>query len=144
MWEHLPTPVLLDENRNVLNKGRLRDSCGSEPWACLSAGNKDVVSAQRLPTVFVVFIDRGIATGKTRTPQVYKLSCKITGVPEKEVLSRLLILIFIFFLKPKVRTGISKPYNVKQIKTTTAEEAEEAIRCLMEAKGGEHSFLTDF
>ncbi|XP_065691037.2 synaptojanin-2 isoform X1 [Patagioenas fasciata] len=37
---------------------------------------------------------------------------------------------------PKVRTGISKPYNVKQIKTTTAEEAEEAIRCLMEAKGG--------
>lgn len=48
------------------------------------------------------------------------------------------------FLKPKVRTGISKPYNVKQIKTTTAEEAEEAIRCLMEAKGGKHSFLTDF
>ncbi|NWX91263.1 SYNJ2 protein, partial [Nothoprocta pentlandii] len=39
---------------------------------------------------------------------------------------------------PKVRTGISKPYNVKQIKTTTAEEAEEAIRCLMEAKGGLH------
>ncbi|KAM6432743.1 synaptojanin-2 [Rhynochetos jubatus] len=37
---------------------------------------------------------------------------------------------------PKVRTGISKPYNVKQLKTTTAEEAEEAIRCLMEAKGG--------
>ncbi|NXJ67133.1 SYNJ2 protein, partial [Rostratula benghalensis] len=37
---------------------------------------------------------------------------------------------------PKVRTGISKPYNVKQIKTTTAEEAEEAIRCLMGAKGG--------
>uniref|UniRef100_A0A7M4FL36 Synaptojanin-2 n=2 Tax=Crocodylus porosus TaxID=8502 RepID=A0A7M4FL36_CROPO len=37
---------------------------------------------------------------------------------------------------PKVRTGISKPYNVKQIKTTTAQEAEEAIRCLMEAKGG--------
>ncbi|NXB88953.1 SYNJ2 protein, partial [Vidua chalybeata] len=37
---------------------------------------------------------------------------------------------------PKVRTGISKPYNVKQIKTTTAEEAEEAIRCLMEARGG--------
>ncbi|NWH59297.1 SYNJ2 protein, partial [Geococcyx californianus] len=37
---------------------------------------------------------------------------------------------------PKVRTGISKPYNVKQIKTTTAKEAEEAIRCLMEAKGG--------
>uniref|UniRef100_A0A8C2T758 Synaptojanin-2 n=1 Tax=Coturnix japonica TaxID=93934 RepID=A0A8C2T758_COTJA len=42
----------------------------------------------------------------------------------------------IFLLKPKVRTGISKPYNVKQIKTTTAEEAEAAIRCLMEAKGG--------
>ncbi|XP_036622994.1 synaptojanin-2 isoform X2 [Trichosurus vulpecula] len=37
---------------------------------------------------------------------------------------------------PKGRTGISKPYNVKQIKTTNAQEAEEAIRCLMEAKGG--------
>uniref|UniRef100_A0A2D4HSU6 Uncharacterized protein n=1 Tax=Micrurus lemniscatus lemniscatus TaxID=129467 RepID=A0A2D4HSU6_MICLE len=36
---------------------------------------------------------------------------------------------------PKSRTGISKPYNVKQIKTTTPEEAEEAIRCLMQAKG---------
>ncbi|KAG8123688.1 hypothetical protein E2320_019016 [Naja naja] len=36
---------------------------------------------------------------------------------------------------PKSRTGISKPYNVKQIKTTTPEEAEEAIRCLMHAKG---------
>uniref|UniRef100_A0A8C8SP90 Synaptojanin-2 n=1 Tax=Pelusios castaneus TaxID=367368 RepID=A0A8C8SP90_9SAUR len=36
---------------------------------------------------------------------------------------------------PKARTGISKPYNVKQIKTTTAQEAEEAIRFLMEAKG---------
>lgn len=53
-------------------------------------------------------------------------------------------LLFFSFFKPKVRTGISKPYNVKQIKTTTAEEAEEAIRCLMEAKGGKHSFLTDF
>uniref|UniRef100_A0A8B9GKC6 Synaptojanin-2 n=1 Tax=Amazona collaria TaxID=241587 RepID=A0A8B9GKC6_9PSIT len=48
---------------------------------------------------------------------------------------------FVPFFKPKVRTGISKPYNVKQIKTTTAEEAEEAIRCLMEAKGGEHRNL---
>uniref|UniRef100_K7E6M0 phosphoinositide 5-phosphatase n=1 Tax=Ornithorhynchus anatinus TaxID=9258 RepID=K7E6M0_ORNAN len=37
---------------------------------------------------------------------------------------------------PKARMGISKPYNVKQIKTTNAQEAEEAIRCLMEAKGG--------
>lgn len=73
---------------------------------------------------------------------MYELSCKITGVQEKSVLSRLLIPLY--FLKPKVRTGISKPYNVKQIKTTTAEEAEEAIRCLMEAKGGEHSFLTNF
>ncbi|XP_061480202.1 synaptojanin-2 isoform X2 [Rhineura floridana] len=36
---------------------------------------------------------------------------------------------------PKSRTGISKPYNVKQIKTTTPQEAEEAIRCLMQAKG---------
>nr|XP_033793075.1 synaptojanin-2 isoform X1 [Geotrypetes seraphini] len=36
---------------------------------------------------------------------------------------------------PKARTGISKPYNVKQIKTTTPEEAEEAIKWLMEAKG---------
>ncbi|XP_044277958.1 synaptojanin-2 isoform X1 [Varanus komodoensis] len=36
---------------------------------------------------------------------------------------------------PKSRTGISKPYNVKQIKTTTPQEAEEAIRCLLQAKG---------
>ncbi|XP_048344087.1 synaptojanin-2 isoform X2 [Sphaerodactylus townsendi] len=35
---------------------------------------------------------------------------------------------------PKSRTGISKPYNVKQIKTTTPQEAEEAIRCLMQTK----------
>ncbi|XP_078412968.1 LOW QUALITY PROTEIN: synaptojanin-2-like [Cetorhinus maximus] len=34
------------------------------------------------------------------------------------------------------RTGISKPYNVKQIKTTSAREAEEAIRHLMELKTG--------
>ncbi|EHB03587.1 Synaptojanin-2 [Heterocephalus glaber] len=39
-------------------------------------------------------------------------------------------------LKPKARTGISKPYNVKQIKTTNAQEAEAAIRCLLEARGG--------
>lgn len=39
-------------------------------------------------------------------------------------------------LKPKARTGISKPYNVKQIKTTNAQEAEAAIRCLLEAGGG--------
>ncbi|XP_008837710.1 synaptojanin-2 isoform X4 [Nannospalax galili] len=37
---------------------------------------------------------------------------------------------------PKARTGISKPYNVKQIKTTNAQEAEEAIRCLLEASRG--------
>uniref|UniRef100_A0A8C0XZQ0 phosphoinositide 5-phosphatase n=1 Tax=Castor canadensis TaxID=51338 RepID=A0A8C0XZQ0_CASCN len=37
---------------------------------------------------------------------------------------------------PKARTGISKPYNVKQIKTTNAQEAEVAIRCLLEAGGG--------
>ncbi|XP_021561791.1 synaptojanin-2 isoform X1 [Carlito syrichta] len=37
---------------------------------------------------------------------------------------------------PKARTGISKPYNVKQIKTTNAQEAEAAIRYLLEAKGG--------
>ncbi|XP_070275174.1 synaptojanin-2 [Myotis yumanensis] len=37
---------------------------------------------------------------------------------------------------PKARTGISKPYNVKQIKTTNAREAEAAIRCLLEARGG--------
>ncbi|XP_007943488.1 synaptojanin-2 [Orycteropus afer afer] len=37
---------------------------------------------------------------------------------------------------PKARTGISKPYNVKQIKTSNAQEAEAAIRCLMEARGG--------
>ncbi|XP_044936056.1 synaptojanin-2 isoform X3 [Mustela putorius furo] len=37
---------------------------------------------------------------------------------------------------PKARMGISKPYNVKQIKTTNAQEAEAAIRCLLEARGG--------
>ncbi|XP_006882820.1 PREDICTED: synaptojanin-2 [Elephantulus edwardii] len=37
---------------------------------------------------------------------------------------------------PKARTGISKPYNVKQIKTSNAQEAEAAIRYLMEAHGG--------
>ncbi|KAH0519989.1 Synaptojanin-2 [Microtus ochrogaster] len=37
---------------------------------------------------------------------------------------------------PKARTGISKPYNVKQIKTTNAQEAEAAIRCLLEASRG--------
>ncbi|XP_036742587.2 synaptojanin-2 isoform X2 [Manis pentadactyla] len=37
---------------------------------------------------------------------------------------------------PKARTGISKPYNVKQIKTTNAQEAEAAIRFLLEARGG--------
>lgn len=35
---------------------------------------------------------------------------------------------------PKARSGISKPYNVVQIKTKTAQEAEETIRWLMEAK----------
>ncbi|XP_053316832.1 synaptojanin-2 [Spea bombifrons] len=35
-------------------------------------------------------------------------------------------------LPPKGKTGISKPYNVKQIKTTTTKEAEEAIRWLMD------------
>ncbi|XP_075059511.1 synaptojanin-2 isoform X2 [Mixophyes fleayi] len=34
---------------------------------------------------------------------------------------------------PKDKTGISKPYNVKQIKTTTAEEAEETIKWLMDS-----------
>ncbi|XP_075410444.1 synaptojanin-2 isoform X2 [Tenrec ecaudatus] len=37
---------------------------------------------------------------------------------------------------PKARTGISKPYNVMQLKTSNAQEAEAAIRCLMEAKAG--------
>uniref|UniRef100_UPI00398F6D6B synaptojanin-2-like isoform X2 n=1 Tax=Pristiophorus japonicus TaxID=55135 RepID=UPI00398F6D6B len=34
------------------------------------------------------------------------------------------------------RTGISKPYNVKQIKTMSAREAEQAIKQLMELKTG--------
>lgn len=34
----------------------------------------------------------------------------------------------------KEKSGISKPYNVKQIKTTTAKEAEETIKWLMECK----------
>ncbi|XP_018422687.1 PREDICTED: synaptojanin-2 [Nanorana parkeri] len=35
---------------------------------------------------------------------------------------------------PQDKTGISKPYNVKQIKTTNAQEAEEAIKWLMDSK----------
>ncbi|KAG8583391.1 hypothetical protein GDO81_008392 [Engystomops pustulosus] len=35
---------------------------------------------------------------------------------------------------PKDKSGISKPYNVKQIKTTTAQEAEETIKWLMDSK----------
>ncbi|XP_069787736.1 synaptojanin-2-like isoform X2 [Narcine bancroftii] len=34
------------------------------------------------------------------------------------------------------RTGISKPYNVRQIKTTSTEEAEQAIKHLMEQRSG--------
>ncbi|XP_069810699.1 synaptojanin-2 [Dendropsophus ebraccatus] len=34
---------------------------------------------------------------------------------------------------PKDKSGISKPYNVKQIKTTTPQEAEETIKWLMES-----------
>lgn len=41
-----------------------------------------------------------------------------------------------FVLQPRARTGISKPYNVKQIKTTNAQEAEAAIRSLLQAGGG--------
>ncbi|XP_060061244.1 synaptojanin-2 isoform X2 [Erinaceus europaeus] len=37
---------------------------------------------------------------------------------------------------PKARTGISKPYNVKQLKTSNAQEAEAAIRCLLGARAG--------
>lgn len=57
------------------------------------------------------------------------------------ILSFYFSFVFTFSCKPKSRTGISKPYNVKQIKTTTPEEAEEAIRCLMQAKGGMVGFL---
>ncbi|XP_055495943.1 synaptojanin-2-like [Leucoraja erinacea] len=42
-------------------------------------------------------------------------------------------------LSTSPRTGISKPYNVKQIKTTSAEEAEQAIKHLMENKSGAES-----
>ncbi|XP_072265470.1 synaptojanin-2-like [Pyxicephalus adspersus] len=35
---------------------------------------------------------------------------------------------------PQDKTGISKPYNVIQIKTTNAQEAEEAIKWLMDSK----------
>ncbi|GCB68204.1 hypothetical protein scyTo_0013796, partial [Scyliorhinus torazame] len=40
------------------------------------------------------------------------------------------------FTQSSSRTGISKPYNVKQIKTTSTREAEETIRHLMELKTG--------
>ncbi|KAM8952955.1 synaptojanin-2 [Pelodytes ibericus] len=51
---------------------------------------------------------------QTQAPQAVKL---LPGAPQHP---------------PKARTGISKPYNVKQIKTTTTEEAEETIRWLMD------------
>ncbi|XP_078261878.1 synaptojanin-2-like [Rhinoraja longicauda] len=50
-------------------------------------------------------------------------------------------------LSTSPRTGISKPYNVKQIKTTSAAEAEQAIKHLMENKSGAESLegtLTPF
>ncbi|XP_068087951.1 synaptojanin-2 isoform X2 [Hyperolius riggenbachi] len=37
-------------------------------------------------------------------------------------------------LPPQDKTGISKPYNVKQIKTNNSQEAEEAIKWLMSSK----------
>uniref|UniRef100_A0A8B9MCF9 Synaptojanin-2 n=1 Tax=Accipiter nisus TaxID=211598 RepID=A0A8B9MCF9_9AVES len=67
--------------------------------------------------------DGSLSPGSHSTCSILAMAKLLPGAPQQP---------------PKVRTGISKPYNVKQIKTTTAEEAEEAIRCLMEAKGGEH------
>ncbi|KAM9655919.1 synaptojanin-2 isoform 4-T6 [Morphnus guianensis] len=65
--------------------------------------------------------DGSLSPGSHSTCSILAMAKLLPGAPQQP---------------PKVRTGISKPYNVKQIKTTTAEEAEEAIRCLMEAKGG--------
>ncbi|XP_009954972.1 PREDICTED: synaptojanin-2 [Leptosomus discolor] len=65
--------------------------------------------------------DGSVSPGSHSTCSILAMAKLLPGAPQQP---------------PKVRTGISKPYNVKQIKTTTAEEAEEAIRCLMEAKGG--------
>ncbi|NXT43200.1 SYNJ2 protein, partial [Pelecanoides urinatrix] len=65
--------------------------------------------------------DGSLSPGSHSTGSILAMAKLLPGAPQQP---------------PKVRTGISKPYNVKQIKTTTAEEAEEAIRCLMEAKGG--------
>uniref|UniRef100_A0A8V0XCX4 Synaptojanin-2 n=1 Tax=Gallus gallus TaxID=9031 RepID=A0A8V0XCX4_CHICK len=65
--------------------------------------------------------DGSLSSGSHSTCSILAMAKLLPGAPQQP---------------PKVRTGISKPYNVKQIKTTTAEEAEEAIRCLMEAKGG--------
>uniref|UniRef100_A0A8B9MC28 Synaptojanin-2 n=1 Tax=Accipiter nisus TaxID=211598 RepID=A0A8B9MC28_9AVES len=72
--------------------------------------------------------DGSLSPGSHSTCSILAMAKLLPGAPQQP---------------PKVRTGISKPYNVKQIKTTTAEEAEEAIRCLMEAKGGEHRLQDD-
>ncbi|XP_072187862.1 synaptojanin-2 isoform X1 [Excalfactoria chinensis] len=66
-------------------------------------------------------LDGSLSSGSHSTCSILATAKLLPGAPQQP---------------PKVRTGISKPYNVKQIKTTTAEEAEAAIRCLMEAKGG--------
>nr|XP_008121699.1 PREDICTED: synaptojanin-2 [Anolis carolinensis] len=60
------------------------------------------------------------SSGANSLPSILQTAKLLPGAPQQP---------------PKSRTGISKPYNVKQIKTTTPEEAEEAIRCLMQAKG---------
>lgn len=117
-------------------------SCGSRALACLSAGNRHVISAKRHPAISIIFTDCWIAVGKRELYRCVSLALAVRLQEDKETQFSQDDSSLLFFLKPKVRTGISKPYNVKQIKTTTAEEAEEAIRCLMEAKGGEHSFLS--
>nr|XP_005900465.1 PREDICTED: synaptojanin-2 [Bos mutus] len=76
------------------------------------------------PTGFMVkksASDASISSGTHGQYSILQMAKLLPGAPQQA---------------PKARTGISKPYNVKQIKTTNAQEAEAAIRCLLEARGG--------
>ncbi|XP_036911014.1 synaptojanin-2 isoform X3 [Sturnira hondurensis] len=79
----------------------------------------------RSPTGFMVkksASDLSISSGTHGQYSILQTAKLLPGAPQQA---------------PKARTGISKPYNVKQIKTTNAQEAEAAIRCLLEAGGGD-------
>lgn len=86
------------------------------------------VTVETLPLVFTAGLmvkksasDVSISSGTHGQYSVLQSAKLLPGAPQQP---------------PSARMGISKPYNVKQIKTTNAQEAEAAIRCLLEARGG--------